>query len=354
MRLPKNLNWRFDWRAIVNHPRFVFVLTAWGALTPALGVLALSSVDIARVSMVLGLGALGPLAKIVYAGIAAVIGGLGLFVVAMVTAGVFGERATSWRGAPRLPDDVRPIDPAQDLGSESLDAPLKGALHADEVGEESWDDETPGNAGAEATVLYHEPSAALGEDAPVKDDAAWVETAGEDDALEGIGTDEEDASRSDKAFDDTGLDLAAFTAIVEEETLAYEAHRAKERAAREAANAPPSSPAVTGIAKLRAVPPQELSLVQLVERFAAALHDAQKPSPHPGGAIAGDRAQAAREDALAQALKALKTLTHGDDGPAAAKNGPLDYADPVAASLSETERDLHQALTRLQSATDAA
>ena len=100
------------------------VLALWGAAVPGFAVLALSSVDIARVSMFAGLGALGPAAKLVYAALAALVGGLGMFAAGSLLARFHAPRSSECFFASLGDESVRPIDPSADLGSDSLDAPL--------------------------------------------------------------------------------------------------------------------------------------------------------------------------------------------------------------------------------------
>jgi len=78
-------------------------------------------------------------------------------------------------------------------------------------------------------------------------------------------------------------------------------------------SAPVPDPGTAALARLRAVAPSELSIVEMVERFAGALHE-HRTSPPTKAVSAADLA--AREAALAQALKALAALSGeslGDD-----------------------------------------
>jgi hypothetical protein len=91
-------------------------------------------------------------------------------------------------------------------------------------------------------------------------------------------------------------------------------------------------PNAAALARLRATPTQELSLAEMVERFAGALQEHRETVP--AKALTG-RDVAAREAALAEALKALATLS-GTPAPA-----PQDNA-------------LHDALSQLQAMRGAA
>ncbi len=108
--------------------------------------------------------------------------------------------------------------------------------------------------------------------------------------------------------------------------------------------------ASTAIEKLRGVPPQELSLVQMVERFAAALHENQDSARKLsiGGHSVG--ATPPRDAALAEALKALALFT--ERGFDAGANGGLDGQPKDM--VSETEQELRNALAKLQTLRGAA
>lgn len=68
----------------------------------------------------------------------------------------------------------------------------------------------------------------------------------------------------------------------------------------------PPAPGTAALARLRATPASELSLAEMVERFAGALHEVRETSPERSLAPAD---LAAREAALAEALKALEALS---------------------------------------------
>jgi hypothetical protein len=72
---------------------------------------------------------------------------------------------------------------------------------------------------------------------------------------------------------------------------------------------PLPEPGTAALARLRAVPTSELSMAEMVERFAGALHE-HRASPPTRALSAADLA--AREAALAEALKALAALSGGD------------------------------------------
>ncbi|NQZ48402.1 MAG: hypothetical protein HRT63_12870, partial [Erythrobacter sp.] len=133
------------------------------------------------------------------------------------------------------------------------------------------------------------------------------------------------------------------------------------------AGAPPVSP--SALEKLRQIPTSELSLVQMVERFAGALHDHQNSAR-----VRGDFAQNGRDAALAEALKALTLFTESGFDPAGHDIGRGAAGHAAGASshaagtsghaagasglpegaIDHTERELRQALAKLQSLRGAA
>ncbi len=104
------------------------------------------------------------------------------------------------------------------------------------------------------------------------------------------------------------------------------------------------APSISALEKLRQTPTEELSLVQMVERFAGALHEHQEAERkrQPG---TGPK----RDAALATALKALDLFSEsgfdmgGESLPAQAND-----------KLGETESELREALAKLQSLSGAA
>jgi hypothetical protein len=313
---------------VVRHRLFVPVVTIWAAAVCGLSVMMLSSVTIARVSMFAGIGALGDLAQLVFASAAAMAGALAGWCGALLVRRLFRGRRVDDPGVARMIGRrVRPIDPVHELGSASLDAPLETMPFAvptfdEEIGEgdseaneEGLEDDTPQDLSPQDEEM-HAPE-------------------GEDETFE--------------------LDLGAFGEILEEEETGAAHEREFAEAAPDLAKpgieaepecAPQPQPMLTGIAKLRATPPQELSLVQLVERFAAALHEVQD-RPQPVAGIVGDPP---REQALAEALKALSMFA--PDG--LRTEGEAPAFDPAASGLGETERELREALSRLNTMRGAA
>lgn len=350
-------------RTLLAHPQFILVVSVWGAALLGLSVLALSSVDIARVSMVLGLGALGFAAKFVYAAVAALLGGVGAFICAWLAVRLGGKARTP-RLAPASQDaDIRPID-LTELGSESLDAPLDETLLSKSQNtpgdEDEWveADEVAPDFEEHRALAEEDPVLELNELSELVDPARTppeeLEKVSQDhwETEEEI-EDAEDASDELVASSPPSLDFDAFRAVLAEEAALDESEIAEpsqpdEAQAQSQAQAGSfASQTPASVAKLREAPPQELSLIQLVERFAAALHDVQDRSPQDLATDKITRENAQREQALVQALKALELFTDGA-GPSASND------EPNAAELGDTERDLRDALSKLQNVRGAA
>lgn len=349
-------------KPIALHPFFVPTLALWGALFAGLAVIVLPAEMINQITTASALGALGGYARYFFAAIAGLIGaGCGYFV------------ATKWRGM--LPgrseammehaaEHVRPIDPSSELGSESLDTPIEddtleleeASEIADLPAEEAADTEPES---AETTDMLE-----LGEefeaDAPpqVEDplqNEAFADAEDEGEAQEEVEQEEEaqpasllpirrrrnrgkpvelvqalgDHRARQAAKNKDMLDLGEFSLLAEKNRKAQTGRL-------------PLSPAQgpAAIDKLRAVPPQDLSLVQMVERLAIALRERQEAARN-----APQTEQASERDAaLAEALKALSLFTE------------KGLVEPVRASHAEdgTERELRDALSKLQTMQGAA
>lgn len=280
-------------RPLAAHPLFAPVLGLWGAALGGLVVLVLPPATAFAAAVTVGLGVLGGMAQFVLAALAATVLGTALFVMARKTG----------RNSPRPASDpslammalrrVQTIDPASELGSASLDEPIETMPFAAREPEAEAEAAAPQETPPPPRMLDLSEFAAL----PGRN-AVWVEE-----------TD------------------AAPAAVSEPDHVSDPLPQSAPVAAAVAAS--PANPGV--IAQLRAVPPSELSLVQMVERFAAALHERQA-----GPGAAGQRPDpAAREAVLAEALRALAALSDADDSGAG----------------SEPLRD---ALTRLQELRGAA
>ena len=237
--------------SLAAHRMFAPALGLWGAACGALCVIVLPS------SLAYAIGAkLLPFVPFAWAkpalavGVAIVMAALCYACARMVASGGRQRHAG---------DDLQPINAAQDLGSESLDAPLG---------------ESFGDQAAPANVYDLEYDLAEFAALPGRD-AVWVAEAPGEPAA--------------PPADELGGVLS-------------EASCADVSAA---------------IAKLRAVPPAELSLCEMVERFAAALHEYQSIQE-------SEPAQQTREQSealLGEALKALDIITRKGNAQIEASQG---------------------------------
>ena len=354
-------------RGIATHSAFIPMVTAWGASLLGLSVAVLPAEAISRITMLTRTDFLGFAAMPVYAATAALLGGG----IAYIVAAALRERA--FRGGNASPVAsamgsriVRPIDPVTELGSESLDAPIEEApfAAADEDGEFVEIREAEVGEKAEPTLgelakrgydIEAPEDCSASEDA---DDAAFTRKhfrAALIETCEAAGSDSEETEAETEVAAEVAtdplpdapraLDLGEFAELpgrnavwVEEEAPAQENAPTEEPTPYvEKAQPVPAS----ALERLRQKNPEELSLVEMVERFAGALHEHQqaeaaRPKPNPPQ----------RDAALAEALKALTLFTKdGFDQPA---------RESDTTQLSETERELRSALTKLQSLSGAA
>ena len=261
---------------LASHPAFVQMLAIWGAA------LAGSSLVAARMPWTL-------------AAIAAVLGGAIMLGTGMLLRG---------RAVPKKPaltdetglDEIEPIVPALELGSESLDAPIID------------------NDAEIEDVLIVEPAGLTLEEfgAMPGRNAVWVEDP--------VVAEEPHALVEMQPALEEVLDNPAAIAPFAENA------------------APELRP--SALDKLRQIPPGDLSLVQMVERFAGALHERQ----------AADLRSPERDAALAEALRALDMLS--EEGFGSHPSIPATIGD--ANSLHGTMREMRDALARLQELRGAA
>jgi hypothetical protein len=268
-----------------SHPLFVPILTVWGALLGGLVTLVLPAKPVLAAAGNIGLGGLQEQAQFVLAGLAALLGGSLMLILGKALARKAKARKDLPSIAAMVVRQVRTIDPASELGSASFDAPVETMPF-------SWNQ-------------------------PEAEAETQTETAADDAPL---------ACAEEAATPPQALDLSEFAALPGRNAVWVEEPAAAPVAAAEpaphAAPAPAPAPIMrrpaphavepnpSAIERLRAVPTSELSLVQMVERFAAALHEHQSA---PAGS-AGQRADlAGRDAALAEALKALAALSRASE-----------------------------------------
>lgn len=127
------------------------------------------------------------------------------------------------------------------------------------------------------------------------------------------------------------LDLGAFAEIGQSDT-------------RTAAMRADPGEALNAAGKLRAVPPQQLSLVQMVERLALALHDHQAAAR--ARPLSGHSPE--RDVALAEALRTLAMFTDKGFVPGAVPGSGEAAGGPTQGPTDATEREMRAALASLQ------
>ena len=246
---------------LIVQPLFAPMLGLWGAALGGLTVLVLPQWRVAGALAGTGLAALGAQAQFVLAGAAALLLGGGLFAVAASLSHRARIRAAAPTVAEMAARRIRPIDPTRELGSGSLDEPVIATPFAPNP---FADDPAPEPEFAPPRALDLSEFAEL----PGRN-AVWVE-------------------------EPAALPVAPPSPLAEPSAVSLV----------QAVAFP--DPGTAALARLRATPPDQLSLVQMVERFAAALHE-HRTTAH--GNAGHNRDLAARDAALAEALKALATLS---------------------------------------------
>lgn len=272
---------------LAAHRGFAPLLGLWGA---ALGATLLMVLPVAMIETALHgtlLGTFNGIAQPILAAIAALLLGSVLYGLAIAA----HRRARVLAGRPSVAESavrqVVPINPVRDLGSRRLDDPV---------------DEMPFASPAWRDVDL---------------DAGQAVAA--DEAAEEQGVD------TDIAPDPIELDLAAFAEMPGRNAVWVEEAPAQPQPAEKAepvtlvhaapaaprAVVPPPAPGTAALARLREMPTEALSLPQMVERFAGALHE-HRTAPTARALSAADLV--AREAALAEALKALAALSGAGAG----------------------------------------
>jgi len=284
--------------ALVRHPVFAPLIAAWFAILLGAAILVQPASSIASITAAVELTAFGDFARIGLALIAALLGG---------TLGWFGAKALQPRR--RFEDEeiedeaharVRPIVASEDLGINSFDDPV------DQNAWKDWSEEEIHEEELEDVDAFVEL-----EDI---DDDAWVE--------------------ADNPEPDAESDLLELTEFAEEEDPVPEAPELPEEVVEEPESDDVSAEsnlpvfarriqAGSAIEKLRELPTEQLSLVQMVERFAAALHEHQEQH--------GKNAPPQEDAALAEGLRALALLSGenpmSSPEQAARQEGPQTHAE---------------------------
>lgn len=268
------------------HPAFAPLLGIWGAALGGVMMGVLPAAIFASLASTMPTELAPFPARLTFAAGAAVVLGL----VSFALARALGARAASPVAGSPQPTRVRPLDPVEDLDGESLDAPLPASLFSRTT---DWLPDQPADA-----VLAEEAAAEL--------------AAARADVLPGPVPAPEVIEAVSAAPRE--LDLAEF-AVLPGRNAVWVEEPAAQTPAAEPATAIPAA-----LAKLRAVPPAELSLCQMVERFAAALQDYQAGQPDlPAAALAPPPAAPTaattvtqRELMLGEALEALARVSRAE------------------------------------------
>lgn len=299
-------------RRLSAHPAFAPLLGLWGGALGGLSVMVLPANLIAQAlqGSAQGSGAivLGGLSQPLLAGLSAVLLGGTMYLLAGGWKRESGRNADAPSLVATASRHVRAIDPQRELGSASFDDPVVAMPFGAQTS-------PPAGAPAVAEPDMPAPRALdLAEFATLPGrNAVWVED-----------------EPAEKALPETVVEDGVL--VAPDETPAEPLVMTPRPARIGVAPPPRVHPNAAALARLRATPTQELSLAEMVERFAGALQEHRDTVP---AKTLDGRDVAAREAALAEALKALASLS-GTSAPA-----PQDNA-------------LHDALSQLQAMRGAA
>lgn len=303
---------------LAAHPVFAPLLGAWGAALVGLSIMVLPGPLMVRASKGTGLVLLGDAAQAILAAFAALVVGGTMF----LAASQFTRKARRRVEAPSIVSianrRVRTIDPARELGSLRLDDPVETVPFA----------ATP-----------RKPEAAPSPVAEPRSPVAAVDSAPPPRALE-LAEFAQLPGRNAVWVEEVAPVVAPVAAAPAPGTAPAPQPVAPQRAPlTPVADTPRTTaprivehPGDAALARLRETAPEQLSLAEMVERFAGALHEHRETAPNRPMT---PQDIAAREAALAEALRALAALS-GDARPAPA-------SEPLA-----------DALTRLHSVRGAA
>lgn len=276
------------------HPAFAPLFGLWGALLGGLPVMVLPAGLVTAATRGSFVGSWDIPLQPVLAMLSGTLVGTALFVAARLKSGGLRPGVSLQTNTEAAARCVLPIDPVRDLGTRSIDDPI--------------------------------------------DTVPFAIRARRDTAFEAEAAREELAAVAEEVPAPRALDLAEFAQLPGRDAVWVEEPAAPESDAEPellplaapvtelgpAASALPA-PGTAALARLRAVPPSELSLAEMVERFAAALHEHRETPP---ARVLGGADFAAREAALAEALKALAALSGcvATGGAAAESDAPLRAA----------------------------
>ncbi len=362
---------RTNRQPLASHKSFVPLVAGWGAAFAGLVIAVLPAGTIASITQTAQLTALGGFSRIVLAVLAALFGGLIALAIARAVRNAAAPLASEHDEFEEDHGEVRPIDPSAELGSESLDAPIE-AHEVAEVPSDEYDvevefalddvvaasdqDGVNDDAWIEAAEISEEPLE-LGEIGEILG-AAELAGTGEVDAHLAVEPESEYeyerpllATKPGKSappvlpHEEPQPEPAPEPVVEPESELEPEAETELEIVATpEPMAIPEDAPDFlkgSAVKRLREMPTEDMSLMQMVERFATALHTHQ--------AAHGKAAQPRRDAALAEALRALSLFT---DNQRDASSG--EASDGFTDRAQQTERELREALAKLQKLSGAA
>lgn len=294
--------------SLVAHRAFAPILGLWGSMLGGLTIMVLPSALIEQALSGTMIGASGLPVQPIAAAIAALVVGGGLFAIAVVAS----HRVRRVAGEPSVVKrSVRPIDPVRDLGISSLDDPIETTPFATPA----WRDADVPDVAPEPQTVPRELELSEFAELPGRN-AVWVEEVAEPVA--------ENAPEPEPAAEPMPVTEPLAEVVAEEPVADTPVTDTPVTALRQTAPLP--DPGTAALARLRAVPTSELSMAEMVERFAGALHE-HRTSPPTRALTAADLA--AREAALAEALKALAALSGESTGDAA--------KEPLRAALAQLQ-----------------
>jgi len=287
--------------SLVAHRAFAPIIGLWGSMLGGLTIMVLPSALIEQALSGTMIGASGLPVQPIAAAIAAIVLGGGLFAIAAVAS----HRVRRVAGEPSVVKrSVRPIDPVRDLGISSLDDPIETTPFATPA----WHDAEVPDVAPEPQTVPRELELSEFAELPGRN-AVWVEEVAEPVAQHAPQPATEPLPVAEPLAEPVAAEPVIDTPVT---------------ALRQAAPLP--DPGTAALARLRAQPTSELSMAEMVERFAGALHE-HRTSPPTRALTAADLA--AREAALAEALKALAALSGESTGDVA--------KEPLRAALAQLQ-----------------
>ena len=332
---------------LVANRVFAPVLGLWGALLGGLVIMVLPPVMITAATKGTLIATLDLPTQATIAGVIAVGVGAILFVIAAAKSCEARGRRTPSNIVGAVSRRVRPIDPARDLGTKSLDDPIETMPFATPAWRDADVSEPapapkPAPAPTPAAAPAPEPIVQIVPEPQVQPEPVAAPVVSEHAVPLALDLAQfAELPGRNAVWVEEPLELseavapAPAPAPVVAPVVVPVASFAPERAATIAelrrVAPPPPAPGTAALARLRALPTSELSLVEMVERFAGALHEHRAVTPSHA---LTDEEIAARGTALSEALKALAALS-GDF----ANRAPAEdrVHEPLRAALSQLQ-----------------